>query len=176
MPPTNAPSHVFCTVEDVDAVLSTVGEQESLDDDNTAVISVAETLYGTKCIYWATMRCNFFLSNRYCPDQLEQSWMVNNWAAILAAYRFRTRRGNPAPSSLKDLYDESIADMKLVHDGEYEVPMTPLREQGLPAWSNIRVDITQQLRKARVQRPISERSPTPYPQAKDWGSEFIVEP
>lgn len=176
MPPTNVPTTLYCTSGDMDDLLSIVGNDSAIDDLNNQTITSDQTAYRNQCIYWATARVDFYLANRYPPAGLVQSWLVNDWATVCACYKEKTRRGNPSPASLVDRYKEACADMKLVHDGLFEVPMTALREQGLPAWSNMKLDLGYSQKKLRVERQISDKRPTDFTQQKDIAGEFIVEP
>lgn len=101
--------------------------------------------------------------------------MVNQWCVILAAYWLSIRRGNPPPGSFDDLCKATLADLEKIHSGQFDVAGIGEREAGWPAWSNVRVDILYPLRKIRVERPISEKQPTTYQQAKDWPAEFITD-
>lgn len=172
MPPTNTLAYTYVTRDDLDSLLSVLGTTDRVDDDNTGAVSAAEQGFIDKAIQWATDKINFYLAMRYNPSDLSQSWMVNDWCAIVACYFLATRRGNPSPASIIDLYQGAIRDLELVHSGAYEVPLTPLREVGIPAWSNIRVDVMYNRDKIRVLTTNSEKTPTPYRQKKDWGSLF----
>ena len=78
---------------------------------------------------------------------------------------------------MKDLYDEAIADMKLVKKGEFQVPEIGTRIGSFPAWSNVRVDVFYALRKIRVERPISNKQRVlNYTQQGDIAANYIIEP
>ena len=166
-------TYTYCSSDDISAFLSTVGKEGRVDDDNSGTLTATETGYITSAISWATDRINFFLFRRYDPACLNDSWLVNQWAVILACYWLSSRRGNPPPGSFGDLYKEAIEDLKKVHNGQFDIPNVGEREAGWPAWSNVRVDMLYQLRKLRVETRISEREPVNYNRARDWGSEFI---
>ena len=102
--------------------------------------------------------------------------MVNQWATICAAWWFSHRRASPPPGAYDQLYKETLEDLKSVRKGENQVPDIGQRDVMWPAWSNVSINIGYALRKIRVERPISERTPTPYPQNVDHGADFIFEP
>ncbi len=102
--------------------------------------------------------------------------MVNQWATILAAWWLSVHRANPAPGSLNQLRKDAIADMKLVHDGDYDLPGIGERTAAFPSWSNVRVDMLANVRKVRVERPLSDRTPVPYRQNVDWPADIVVDP
>lgn len=176
MPPTTAPTYTYCNEADVNEFLSVEGKVGRVDDDSDQAVNAAEQLAITQAIRFATMRVNWFAQDRYCPVDLAQSWVVNRWAVICACYWLSCRRGNPPPGSFDELYREAIKDMELVHSGEYQIPDIGLRYDSFPAWSNVRVNVLYALRKIRVQRPISDRTATPYRRNLDHGANFIVEP
>lgn len=174
MPPTSL-TYVYCTEADLQALLSEAGTTARVDDDNDNSQSVTETGYLNNARYWATDKINFYLLSRYAADKLATSWVVNNWCVILAGRWLSMRRGNPPPGVITQLYEEAIEDLKLVHSGSYEVPGVGTRDVLWPVWSNVRVDPLYVLRKIRVERPISEKTRTSYPQHLDRLAERIVE-
>ena len=168
-------TYTYCTEADVQALLSADGTTARVDDNGDNSQSATEAGYITSAINWATDKINFFLLPRYSAPNLSTSWVVNNWAVILAARWLSMRRGNPPPGSVNQLYEEAVEDLKLVHSGAYEIPGIGTREVLWPVWSNVRVDPLYILRKIRVERPISEKTSTPYPQNRDRVADNIVE-
>lgn len=168
-------TYTYCTEADIQALLGSDGTTARLDDDDTGAQSATEAGYLTTAIYWATDRCNFYLLSRYAAQYLAQSWLVNQWCVLCAAKWLSSRRGNPPPGSINELYEQAVEDMKLVHDGKYEVPGIGTRDAQWPFWSNVRVDAVYALRKIRVEKPISEKTATTYPQHPDRVAEFIWE-
>lgn len=167
--------YTYCTEADIQALLGADGTTARVDDDGTASQSAAEAEYLSQAIQWATDRCNFYLLGRYPAARLATSWLVNQWCVICAAKWLSSRRGNPPPGVVNDLYEQAVEDMKLVHDGKYDVPNIATRTAQWPFWSNVRVDALYSLRKIRVERPISEKSNTTYPQNADRVADVIVE-
>jgi hypothetical protein len=174
MPPT-ALTYTYCTEEDLQALLSVDGTTARVDDNGDNSQSVTEALYLSKAISWATDRVNFYCLPRYAADKMAASWVVNNWAVVLAGHWLSIRRGNPSPGSLKQFYEETVEDLKLVHSGAFEIPGIGTREVLWPAWSNVRVDPLYILRKIRVERPISEKTSPQYRQNIDRVADLLVE-
>ncbi len=161
-------AYVYLTESDLQALMSIDGETGRLDDNNDGSISTPpESTYLTAAINWATSKVNFYALSLYSASDLSTSYLVNQWAVVCGAKWLSSRRGNPAPGSFDDLYKETIEDLKLIKTGEYQIPDLGYRAIAWPAWSNVRVDILRTFQRVRVERPISERSPTPYVQHTD---------
>ena len=176
MPPP-ALAYLYCSEADLEAILSVDGKIGSVDDDNDASESAIEKTYIDAAINWGTDRVNFYCLARYAAADLANSWIVNHWTVICAAKWLSSRRGNPPPASIDDLYEDALKDMEMVRKGDAQVPGMGLRTAAWPAWSNIRVDQLYTLRKIRVERPISEQSPVKdYHQQQDIAANFIIEP
>lgn len=169
-------TETYTTQADIQALMSSVGELNVTDDDNDGSQSAAELAFTTKAISWATDRVNFYLQPFHKASELTKSWVVNEWATILACYWLASRRGNPTPSSFDALYKDTIKDLETCASGRMHVPNIAHRDSMWPAWSNVRVNPYYALRKVRVERGISERTTTPYAQNIDRAAEVIVEP
>lgn len=155
MAPT-AHTYTYATTADIQALLSVDGLAGRVDDDNSGVSDSTETAYISSAIEWATARCNMFLASRYREQDLATSWAVNNWCIILAAHWLSSRRGNPPPEAIRDLYEEAIEDLKAINAGTFQLNEIGTRGAQWPAWSNVRVDCLAVLRKVRVERYLSE--------------------
>ena len=152
----SAPAILYCTPTDLDGLMSQSGHVGTLDDYNEGALDDVETAYETNAIEWATDRVNLFLLSRYADVDLAKSPLVKNWTVICAAKWLSSRRGNPPPDSIDELYREALEDMKLIKAGEYQLPRVGPRHTAFPAWSNVRTDVFYRLRKNRVERPISD--------------------
>ncbi len=176
MPPTSQLSILYCNEADVQAILSVDGENLRLTDQGESSPTPTELAYLTvNGINYATSRVNFFAQGRYDATALQQSWMVNEWASIVAARWLCSRRGNGVPASLKEMYDEAMKDMEWVKKGEFQIPDIGSRNVAWLAWSNVIVRPEYIYRKIRVERPLSEQTPVPYFQATDWSSLLYFE-
>jgi phage gp36-like protein len=127
-------------------------------------------------INWATSQVKLYCGSKYDDSALASSWTVKRWATIIAAYRLCRRRTNPCPATVEEDYKEAILELKDVQKGNLYIEDVGLRTTECPAWSNVQVDsFGYDLRKVRVQRPISEGTPTQYPQNVSWPAEFCYE-
>lgn len=132
-----------------------------------------------KAISYAAAEINNYLMPRYqSAATLQQSWTVNNWATICAARWLRRRTGRPLPKGIEDDYKQAREELREAAAGDLQIGDigTPVAEW--PAWSNVIVDPRYWIRKARVQRSISETAsagPTGYAQAVDWASQGFLE-
>lgn len=171
-------AYTYVSEEDIEALLSVHGKTASLDDLGVGAPTGDNDAHLNKAIQWATARVNFYLGNQYAARYLAESWIVNDWATILACYWLRTRRGNPAPSAIMDMYKGAVEDMSRVQSGEVNLPDTPTRSAAWPAWSNVRVDQLYPVRKVRVERGLSEsRGGRPsYQQHLDFAAEYVPFP
>lgn len=177
MAPT-ALAYLYVTAEDIEDFLSLDGSESRLDDDSTGALSVDEQRARTKALSWATARVNLYCLPRYDAVDLATSWVVNQWAVVLACHWLSCRRGNPPPGSFDSLYKEAMEDLKAVRAGDVNLADIGLRTAAWPAWSNVRVDILYRLRKIRVEKPISEHTPQrgPFEQFVDIPSQMLPEP
>ena len=177
-----AQANLYCTQLDIQHLLSVVGTTARLDDDDTGTITTDQQLGMQQAMNYATARVKFYAQPRYDDIGLASSWMANEWATVIATHWLCTRRGNPVPDSLKELmYGDGTAanrgvmgDLSEVRKGIGKIPDIGTRNVEWPAWSNMRVDPAYRLRKIRVERPISENTPTQYPQQIDRGAEFMA--
>ena len=170
-----APAVLYCTPSDLDAILSQVGEADRYDDDNSGVLEANEVAVRNTFIAWATARVNMKTAHLYDKQDMGNSVWVNYVTAVIAAYMTCGRRTNPVPATLAQWYKEAMADLDLVHKAQLAIDDIGYRDVAWPAWSNIRSDPSYRLKQARVERKISEQSPTPYIQARDISGEQIVD-
>lgn len=176
MAPTAQLGALYCTKDDVDALLSISGEQLRLTDEGEAVPTVPEAAYlAANGINYATSRVNFYCQGRYDSDQLAQSWLVNEWATIIATRWLCSRRGNPVPESIEAMYKSTIEDLQNVQAGVLFIPDIGQRNPSGPTWSNVIVRPEYEFRKIRVERPLSGEPPSSYPQKIDYASQNSYE-
>lgn len=169
-------SVLFCTDEDVQDLLTALGVSSRTDDDGSGEPDGAdEARVLLKARNVATARVKFHLQPRYEPADLTNNWLVNHWATALAALQVCRRGGQTAPASVEKAAKEALDDLKEVRSGVAHLPDVGTASVDWPAWSNITVDPRYRVRQARVQRGLSERTPTQHGQATDWSSEVIQE-
>ena len=147
----------YCTRGDLEAILAVDGIDLRVDDNQGGTVSATEETYVTAAINWATARVNIYLLGRYSATQLAQSYVCNDFTAIIAAHKLARRRGNPAPQSLQESYEESIEMLKQIKANELSLEDVPERTSGSISWRNIHHS-RHMLRRNRVQRPISEQT------------------
>jgi hypothetical protein len=181
MPP--AQDFLFCSESDVQALLSLVGEQARLDDDASDEVYDGSPGW-VQAANYATAKVKAYCLPRYASEDMAKSWLVNEWATIIATQWLCMRRLNGVPETVKEyLYGDGtetnpgvMGELIGVRAGRFKIPDCPSRYNESPAYSNIRVDPIYRTRQIRTQKSISEKTPTQYPQTVDWGSEFNFEP
>lgn len=166
-----APSILYCSQTDVETLLAVDGLSLRLDDDQTGTLSATETAYLTRIIGWVTARLNMYLLGRYDAANLETSFAVNEFAAIMVAQRVSRRRGNPAAKAIQELYEEVIEMLEQIKAGSLGLEDVAERTSGAPFWDNIR-HTRHTLRRTRVERPISEKTPRQTPPVYDQSAEW----
>ncbi len=176
MAPTAQLGTLFTTEGDVQAYLGVDAEALRLTDQGESSPTATELNYLIiNGINWATSRINMYCQFRYDAADLAQSWLVNDWATIFAARWLCSRRGNPVPQSLEAMYKEAIEDLKRVRAGQYDIPDIGTRSPAHPAWSNQIVRQQYWLKRLRVETPISDNTPTSYPQSIDFATQGVME-
>lgn len=174
MPPSAALSFVYATADDVVAILSTDGLVGRLDDDESGTNSAGETAYLTKAIAWATARVNLFCLGKHAAQSLSESWTVNLWCSVIAAYFVSCRRGNPPAGSLGEMYEMTMEDLKAVKTGELTLADTATRDSAFPGWANVSApSLYHRFKRLRVQVPISGRKGDQTGVIKDRASQII---
>ena len=167
---------LYCVQADVESLLSSQGVLGRLDDQFTGVVTPTEQNAMTNALNYATSKVNYYLQPLYAVTDLATSWLVWEWAVVIAAAWLAGRRGNPVPDSLKKNADGCIKDMEDVRKGFQQLPDIGYRTPGWPAWSNVRVDPRYRLRQIRVETPISENTPVSgYSQNQDWQAMLTFE-
>lgn len=143
----------------MESLLSVEGVELRLDDDGDDSESATETAYLTyQGINLGTSRVNLYAAQRYNQSELVNSFEAWNWATIAAVRWVCSRRCNPVPESVLELYQEAMEELKAVRAGELHLSDISPRDEWWPAWSNVTVDQRYWLRKIRVETPISESS------------------
>lgn len=173
MPPA-ALSVTYCTSSDVENLLSASGVVGRLDDDEGGTNSGGELAYLTQAINWATARVNLYVLSRHAAADLANSFVVNWYCTVIAAYLVSGRRGNPVASPLAEAYEEVMGELKAVRAGELTLADVATRDHSFPAWSNQGApDHRYQVQKLRVQRYLSGRKGDRSGQADDAASRVL---
>lgn len=174
MPPPSQAT-LFCSADDVRDILTALGADSRLDDDGGGTPGAVSDRVMSRALNVGTARVLSYLQPRYATADLVNSWAVNEYAARLAALQVCRHGGQAVPASVKEAADEAVEDLKAIKAGDMVIPDVGVASPDWPAWSNITVDPRYRVRQARVQRGMSERTPTQYPQADDLASDVIWE-
>ena len=178
----NQPQYLYVSQTDLEEVMSVDGVTGAADDDadgsiypSNAANTTGEQRFILRACIWGTNRVNLYCAARYKQSVLATSFIANDWALSAAAYWMSCRRGNPPPGSYDAIYKETLADLKNVQSGLFQIPEIGTRLAQWPVWSAMRVDYLYPLHRNRVERRLSEGSPVPYPRPLDWGAEYICD-
>ncbi len=141
--------------------------------DNGVNVALAQRLL--MACQTATSQVKDYCCGRYNDSDLLQSWSVRRWARALAARWVCRRRGNVAPKSIEEDAKEALDEMKRVQVSALNISDIGTRTAGWPFISNVIVDPAYDYAKIRVEQPLSEGTPTQYPQHVDWNSILFIE-
>lgn len=174
-----AKTFLYCTDADMDELLSALGIVLRFDDDDDGALSGAEAAVKLKARSIAAARVEGYLLGLYRQEELALSWMVNEWATIIACYWASCRRGNTPALPLRHMLFGSggedrgaMGEMKDVRAEKLRLEVG-LRSPTTPRWTTTRFDDRYGVRKLRVQRQSSENTPAAdHPQAVDYISEY----
>jgi hypothetical protein len=153
-----------------------------LDDDASGTVAADEDAYLAAVVADATEELNSYLLGRYDAARLAQSYLVAKWARYLAAKELCERRGNPVPKSIlaavgdPDKRTGILGRLARVAEGRDSLESVPQRLAPSPAWANVRVVPGRELRKAVVERPLSEQTAPPQLPAYDEAADYTPYP
>ncbi len=165
------PNVYYCDPGDIQRRLSTEGTELHLKDFGPGSLA-GESGAIEDCIWDASEIINSFVTHLYRPEDLVTSAYINRRCTDMAVYYLMTRRGNSAPGSIQRRYEECLDWLQKIHDQKLEIPMLPVRHTQAPAFSNVRIDMRYPTHRVRVERSISEKTPTMYPQSVDMQAEY----
>jgi hypothetical protein len=100
--------------------------------------------------------------------------VINDFATVIACRWLCSRRGNSVPKSIESLFKEVMEELKMIQRGETSLADIAERNINTPTWSNIRIQILNNVRKMAVERPLSESTPTDYSQTVDHRADAIA--
>jgi len=145
--------------------------------DNGVNLAFAQRL--VKACQYGTSQVKLYCSSRYEDVDLQlnagENGSVNRWSSTLAAKWLCSRRLQAVPKGLDALVKETLDELKKVNVGSLQIEDIGTRTSGWPFLSNVTLDVGYDYRKVRVETPLSEGTPTYYPQAVDWNSALWVE-
>ena len=122
-----------------------------------------------------TSKVKLYCNQRYDDSQLKLSGSVNNWATICAAKWLCTRRAQGCPQGIAADYEETVRELKDVLAGVLSIEDCGTRGTEWPSFTNLTVDPSYDIMRARVEQQISEQTPTIYGQFVDWNSAVTFE-
>ncbi len=161
----------LCTLTDLQSRLSTIGVTLRVDDDPSSVGQILQR--ATNKVFYYTEPLYDHLT--ILQDANLAGW-TNDRAVDIAAYYICTRRANPCPQSVVDEYKEALLALEDVRLDLSQIPNVYQRHRSSPTFSNVKVDTSYISARIRVERSISESSPTiGYSQWNDWLTLGLVE-
>ncbi len=131
-------------------------------------INIATNARVAKAISYATSRVKLYCCSRYDDSALATAWSVNRWAMVLAAQWICKRRGQGVPDGIADDVEETMEELKAVKARALDIEDIATRTSSWPSWSNVSIDLTYEINRARVEQSSSEPTPTQYHQFQDW--------
>jgi phage gp36-like protein len=153
------PTNLYTDRAGVELILGVCGVNLRINDSETTVVSADEENYLNYLIYTASQEIDMYLSNRYDPSVMLQSWLVRNWCSIIAAYRVAMRRCGSPPVALQWEYEQTMDKLGLIQVGQLEIGgLASLATPGV-AMSNLRMDPRAITKRMRVEVPISGQQP-----------------
>lgn len=147
----------YCDADDLADILGEAGVSLRLSDVPPEALG--------RVLVRAAAKVNRYCLRRYTAAKLAASEWVRVVAAEMAAYLLCTRKGNPAPSSVVDLWNMALEDLKLIKAGD-QIPDIAARKTGAPVLSNVRVRLRPVMH-TRVEQARSTGNPEGYVQRKD---------
>lgn len=153
--------------------LSVVALETALNSGAQARDSGVNAATGARLLVGArkgTSRVKLYCNSRYDDSQLALSGTVCDWATICAAKFLCTRRAQGCPKSLMADYEETMEELRMVQVGQLQIDDCGTRGSDWPAVINVTVNPAYDGMRARVQRNISEQTPTVFNQYVDWNS------
>jgi len=181
--PLAAQANLYCTDDDIRGLMSALGLDARLDDDDSKDVDTGESAFLLQARNYATAKCKLYGQPHYNDEELASSWLVNEWAVLWAAEWVCSRRMNEVPAPvLRLLYGGegegkgALGDMKDVRAGVARLPDVGRRNVDWPFWSNVTVDPRYRVKQIRVQRPVSEKTVPQYPQNVDRVADALLEP
>jgi len=172
-----APANVYTDRAGVEMIMGACGVDLRINDSETTVISTVEELYLTHATYIASQELDMYISNKYDPSVMSQSWLIYNWASIMAAYRVTLRRCGSPPASLQWEYEQVMDKLAQIANGQLQIAgLASLATPGI-AMANLRIDPRFPFKQMRVETQISGQQPNGNrPVAKDIQGQLYSEP
>lgn len=168
----SAPANVGATALAVLPLSSSINAQSIAQDDGVNTATAQRLIVACKT---ATAQVQLYCLGRYDDSQLVQSNIVQMWARALGCKWLCRRRTQAAPKGVLADAEDAIEEMKLVRRGQLNIEDVGTRTSSWPFITNSFVDQTYDYLKVRVITPLSEQTPTQYPQYVDYNSLYLWE-
>lgn len=163
----SAAAALSATSISVNALATQVNSGSQARDSGVNTSTAARMMIGARK---GTSRVKLYCNARYDDSQLSLSGSVLDWATTVACKFLCTRRVQPCPKSLLLDYDEAIKELEAVQAGKLYIEDIGVRGSDWPTITNVTVNPSFNVMRARVQSAISEQSPTAFSQFIDWNS------
>lgn len=150
---------VYCTREDIADIWSDVGLNLRANDGPDEPGWMEKDGLMARVIRQATDRVNYYCLQRYTAANLATSDYVTDATAVIAAYKFAIRRGNPAAQSLYDRYQDVLRELAEIKAGTNQIPGLAEKFAAYPTLSNLRWDGRYRENKIRVRQNSSTGEP-----------------
>jgi len=154
----------------VTALSAEVPNQASARDSglNTAIAARLPT-----AIQYGTAEVKRYCAGRYNASDLVNSWSVNDWATKISAEWICKRCCRPAAESIKEELERVRAELKMVCYGQLQIEDIATRTAAWPFIDAVTVNPAYWIHKARVEKSLSEATPTQFGQYVDWGDALL---
>lgn len=151
----------------VAALATAISNTATARDSGVNAATGARLLVGCRK---GTSKVKLWCNARYDDSQLVLSGTVLDWATVGAARFLCTRRAQGCPKSIQAEWEEAVEEMRMVQSGQLSIEDIGTRGVDWPSMSNVTVNPGYDGMRARVQRYISEGTPTAYGQFVDFNS------
>lgn len=127
----------YCSEADMQAYFSQNGITAFADNDGDGTEDPGVV---TGCISQSTQKIANSVFMWYDPASLVGNVAVNRWAFVIATLFLCRHRGNTAPQSVLDDYNETISELNGIKSGEDKLYGQPLVAALVPTFSNEQID------------------------------------
>lgn len=167
-----AAANLGATSLTVAALTAAINGGATAQDSGVNAATAARLVVGCRK---GTSRVKLYCNARYEDSQLVLCGTVNDWATTCGARWLCGRRAQGIPKTIQADYEETIEEMRMVQAGQLSLEDIGTRGVDWPTVTNVIVDPTKDIMRARVQTNISEGTPTDYNQYIDWSSALVLE-
>lgn len=155
----------YCTAADLERYFSKVGVDHFADHDDDGI---QEPGVVADAIERATDEINLYVltHGRYAIADLVGNRLLNSWCVVLATCDLCQTRGNGVPESVAMECQRIFELLEKVMDGKLNLPEVARQGQGVPTFSNLRLDRRYRDEKVRVIRSTSSKRSSTL--ERDW--------